>query len=82
MIVPASNSWPEPNATPRRLKAFGERYGVDALYTDAGEMLRNESLDIVAVATNVKGRADLTCLAVESRREGHSNREAYRAHAR
>lgn len=49
----------------RRLRAFGERYGVDALYTDAGEMLRNESLDIVAVATNVKGRADLTCLAVE-----------------
>ncbi|MYB47891.1 MAG: Gfo/Idh/MocA family oxidoreductase [Dehalococcoidia bacterium] len=50
---------------PQRLKAFGERYGVDALYTDAEEMLHNESLDIVAVATNVKGRADLTCLAVE-----------------
>ena len=49
----------------RRLRAFGERYGVDALYTDAGEMLRNEALDIVAVATNVKGRADLTCMAVE-----------------
>ena len=28
-------------------------------------MLRSETLDIVAVATNVKGRADLTCLAVE-----------------
>ena len=49
----------------RRLKAFGERYGADALYTDAAEMLRSETLDIVAVATNVKGRADLTCLAVE-----------------
>ena len=48
-----------------RLKAFGERYGADALYTDAAEMLRSETLDIVAVATNVKGRADLTCLAVE-----------------
>ena len=48
-----------------RLKAFGERYGADALYTDAAEMLRSEALDIVAVATNVKGRADLTCLAVE-----------------
>ena len=51
---------------PQRLTAFGERYGVDALYTDASEMLRSESLDIVAVATNVKGRADLTCLAVET----------------
>ena len=49
----------------RRLKAFGDRYGVDALYTDAEEMLHSEALDIVAVATNVKGRADLTCLAVE-----------------
>ncbi len=48
-----------------RLKAFGERYGAEALYTDAAEMLRSEALDIVAVATNVKGRADLTCLAVE-----------------
>ena len=50
---------------PRRLKAFGERYGIDALYTDAGDMLRSERLDVVAIATNVKGRADLTCLAVE-----------------
>ena len=49
----------------RRLSAFGERYGIDALYADAGEMLRSEALDIVAVATNVKGRADLTCMAVE-----------------
>lgn len=50
---------------PRRLRAFGERYGVSALYRDAREMLRNEALDMVAVATNVKGRADLTCMAVE-----------------
>ena len=48
-----------------RLNAFGERYGADALYADAAEMLRSEALDIVVVATNVKGRADLTCLAVE-----------------
>ncbi len=50
---------------PKRLKAFTERYGVNAVYTDAEEMLRKERLDIVAIATNVKGRADLTCLAVE-----------------
>ena len=50
---------------PRRLRAFGERYGIQALYADAEEMLRRESPDIVAIATNTKGRADLTCLAVE-----------------
>ena len=48
----------------KRLAAFGERYGLEGLYTDAEEMLRKEKLDIVAVATNTKGRADLTCLAV------------------
>ena len=54
----------------KRLKAFEERYGISALYTDAIEMLRTEKLDIVAVATNVKGRADLTCLAVENGAKG------------
>ena len=48
-----------------RLKAFGERYGKVALYADAAEMLHTEALDIVAIATNTKGRADLTCLAVD-----------------
>ena len=48
----------------KRLKAFGERYGVQALYTDAVEMLRAEKPDIVAISTNTKGRADLTCHAV------------------
>ena len=50
---------------PKRLDSFKERYGVDAIYTDASEMLRTERPDIVAVLTNVKDRADLTCLAVE-----------------
>ena len=54
----------------KRLKAFEERYGIKALYTDATEMLRTEELDIVAIATNVKGRADLTCLAVENGAKG------------
>jgi hypothetical protein len=49
----------------RRLAAFGERYGVDALYTDARQMLETERPEIVAVATNTKGRANLTCAAVE-----------------
>jgi predicted dehydrogenase len=53
-----------------RLKAFEQRYGIKALYTDAVEMLQTEKLDLVAVATNVKGRADLTCLAVENGAKG------------
>lgn len=48
----------------KRIAAFGERYGVQALYTDAMEMLRQEKPDIIAIATNTKGRADLTCYAV------------------
>ena len=55
---------------PKRLKVFSERYGIDAVYADAKEMLRRERLDIVAIATNTKGRADLTCLAVECGAKG------------
>ena len=54
----------------KRHAAFQERYGVDRLYTDAEEMLRQERPEVVAVATNVKGRADLTCLAVECGAKG------------
>lgn len=49
----------------KRLQAFAQRYGVQALYEDAGQMLRQERPEIVAIATNTKHRADLTCLAVE-----------------
>lgn len=51
---------------PKRLRAFGERYGNIALYNNAQEMLDKEHLDIVAITTNVKGRSDLTCMAVDS----------------
>jgi len=54
----------------KRLKAFEERYGEGATYTDAEQMLRQERPDIVAIATNTKHRADLTCLAVECRAKG------------
>ena len=54
----------------KRLNAFEERYGITALYTDAVDMLQTEKPDLVAVATNVKGRADLTCLAVENGAKG------------
>jgi predicted dehydrogenase len=48
----------------KRLRAFGERYGIQALYTDAEEMLHKERPEIVAVCTNTKYRPHLTCLAV------------------
>ncbi len=48
----------------KRRQAFAERYGVQALYEDAAQMLRQERPEIVAIATNTKHRADLTCLAV------------------
>ena len=54
----------------KRLQAFRERYGVEALYTDAEAMLRQERPEIVAIATNTKHRADLTCLAAESGAKG------------
>ena len=47
----------------KRLAAFGQRYGVEALYTDAYELLEKERPEIVAVATNTKGRAAITCFA-------------------
>ncbi len=50
---------------PKRLKVFGERYGLQALYTDGIEMMRREELDIVAICTNTKGRAFLTIKAAE-----------------
>ncbi|MCH2200536.1 MAG: Gfo/Idh/MocA family oxidoreductase [Fuerstiella sp.] len=49
----------------QRLKVFGDRYGIEALYTDGVEMMRKEKLDIVAICTNTKGRAFLTVKAAE-----------------
>jgi len=49
----------------KRLAVFRERYGIDGVYTDAEDMLRQERADLVAVCTNTKTRADLTVLAAE-----------------
>ena len=54
----------------KRLKIFSERYGIDTVYEDASAMLLKEKPDIVAVATNTKDRAALTCLAVECGAKG------------
>jgi hypothetical protein len=50
----------------QRLQMFGERYGVQALYTNALEMFAKERLDIVAIATNTKGRSFLTVEAAKA----------------
>ena len=50
----------------KRLSMFGERYGIEALYTDALEMYEKENLDILAIATNTRGRSFLTVKAVEA----------------
>ena len=50
----------------KRLAMFGERYGIKNLYTDALEMYEKEKLDILAIATNTKGRSFLTVKAVEA----------------
>ena len=50
----------------KRLSMFGERYGISALYTDALEMYEKENLDILAIATNTRGRSFLTVKAVEA----------------
>ena len=54
----------------KRLDVFTERYGIDATYTDAEQMLKEVQPEIVAVATNTRHRADLTCLAVECGAKG------------
>lgn len=50
----------------KRLAMLRQRYGVEALYTDALEMFAKEELDIVAIATNTKGRSFLTVEAVKA----------------
>ncbi|MCE2449950.1 MAG: Gfo/Idh/MocA family oxidoreductase [Candidatus Latescibacteria bacterium] len=51
---------------PQRRAMFGERFGIEALYADALAMLDEERLDIVAIATNTKGRSALTVAAVDA----------------
>jgi predicted dehydrogenase len=48
------------------LEAFGQRWGVDALYNDYREMLARERLDIVAVATHPGLHRDIVEHAVRA----------------
>src|SRR5712692_3108267 len=54
------------NRTEAKLRAFGERWDVKALYTDFHEMLRAEKPDVVSVCTQSPEKADVTVAAAEA----------------
>lgn len=45
--------------------AFRERWGVDALYEDFREMIRQEEPDLVAICTKAENHAELGCAVAE-----------------
>lgn len=63
-LVAASNRGEE------RLRAFGRRWGVPALYHDYREMLAKEALDIVVVATHPPLHPEMVVAAAEAGAKG------------
>lgn len=49
-----------------KLNAFGERRGVQALYTDFRQLLRDEQPDVVSVCTQSPEKAEITIAAAEA----------------
>ncbi|MGH7862956.1 MAG: Gfo/Idh/MocA family protein [Candidatus Dormibacteraceae bacterium] len=54
------------NRSDEKLRAFGERWGVKALYTDFRRMLRDERPDVVSVCTQSDQKAAVTIAAAEA----------------
>jgi predicted dehydrogenase len=54
------------NRGAEKLRAFGERWGVEALYTDAVELLAQERPDVVSVCTQSPEKAEVTIAAAEA----------------
>ena len=54
------------NRGAEKLKAFGERRGVKALYPDFRRMLAEEQLDVVSVCTQSPEKAEVTIAAAEA----------------
>ena len=50
---------------PGRAKAFADKHGIPKAYVDAGEMLKQERLDGVSIATIDKAHAPTALLAIE-----------------
>src|SRR5215210_6914985 len=53
------------NRGPEKLRAFGERYGVEALYPDVRTMLDQEGPDVVSVCTQSPEKPEVTLAAAE-----------------
>ena len=58
------------NRGEEKLRAFGERWRVNALYHDYQEMLNKEELDIVCVATHPPLHAEMVVAATEAGAKG------------
>lgn len=54
------------NRSEEKLRAFGERRGVQALYTDYHTMLRQEAPDVVSICTQSPDKAAATIAAAEA----------------
>jgi predicted dehydrogenase len=54
------------NRSEAKLRAFGERFGVQALYPEVGTMLARERPDVVSVCTQSPEKAEVTIAAAES----------------
>ncbi|MEZ4866612.1 MAG: Gfo/Idh/MocA family oxidoreductase [Caldilineaceae bacterium] len=54
------------NRSADKLRAFGERRGVKALYTDFRQLLRDEQPDVVSVCTQSPEKAAVTIAAAEA----------------
>lgn len=54
------------NRSEAKLRVFGERWGVKALYTDFRAMLRDEKPDVVSVCTQSAEKAEVTIAAAEA----------------
>lgn len=54
------------NRGQEKLRAFGDRFGVDALYTDVWTMLERERPDVVSVCTQSPEKAEVTIAAAEA----------------
>jgi predicted dehydrogenase len=54
------------NRSEEKLRAFGERRGVTALYADFRKLLRDERPDVVSVCTQSPEKAEITIAAAEA----------------
>ncbi|MGH2531460.1 MAG: Gfo/Idh/MocA family protein [Thermomicrobiales bacterium] len=54
------------NRSEGKLRAFGERWGVEALYTDASRLFAQERPDVVSICTQSAEKAEVTIAAAEA----------------